>query len=269
MPYDPYALTIHIDGSALNNPGGPGGIAGVVEYPDRALREPEVIFQQGYLATTNNRMELRACIEALSWARWNEALLTPSRIVILTDSLYVHDHQRRALQWKTAGWTNYAGRMIENPDLWKTFLSTRSKIKAKVSIEWRKGKSNEISNRVDRLAKDAAKGDGKIVDDGFRESDVSRTELPGDAATLFHACGQEELVRIYRKTLVGRGPRAKCKISFDLLSAEGTRFTAKHFAYTSPQIGTNLHRHHTYRVKFDDNSGNPNIESVIEEIAPS
>jgi hypothetical protein len=164
---------------------------------------------------------------------------------------------------------NYAGRLIENPDLWKIFLSTRSKIKAIVSIEWKRGKSNEISNRVHRLAKDAAKGEGRIVDDGFRESDVSRTELPGDPATLFHACGQEESVRIYRKALVGRGTRAKYKIFFDLLSADGTCLTAKHFAYTSIQIETILHRHHTYRVKFDDNSGHPNIESVIEEIGPS
>ena len=31
---DPYALKIFIDGSALENPGGAGGVAGIVQYPD-------------------------------------------------------------------------------------------------------------------------------------------------------------------------------------------------------------------------------------------
>jgi hypothetical protein len=34
MTYDPQALTIHIDGSALDIPGGEGGIAGIVVLPE-------------------------------------------------------------------------------------------------------------------------------------------------------------------------------------------------------------------------------------------
>jgi ribonuclease HI len=48
MQPDPHALKLYVDGSALKNPGGPGGIAGIAEFPDRMNR------------TTNNRMELLA-----------------------------------------------------------------------------------------------------------------------------------------------------------------------------------------------------------------
>jgi ribonuclease HI len=34
LPRDPHALKIYIDGSALQNPGGSGGLAGIVVYPD-------------------------------------------------------------------------------------------------------------------------------------------------------------------------------------------------------------------------------------------
>ncbi len=59
MAYDPYALKIHIDGSAYRNPGGVGGIAAIVEYPDTSDKEPETILQIGFAETTNQRMEWR------------------------------------------------------------------------------------------------------------------------------------------------------------------------------------------------------------------
>ena len=65
MPYDPHALKIYVDGSAFRNPGGPGGLAGIVEFLEDMNRENEVIFEEGYLATTNNRMEILASIRAL------------------------------------------------------------------------------------------------------------------------------------------------------------------------------------------------------------
>ncbi len=54
----PHALKIYIDGSALQNPGGAGGLAGIVVYPDDWNLPNEHIFEIGYQATTNQRMEL-------------------------------------------------------------------------------------------------------------------------------------------------------------------------------------------------------------------
>jgi len=61
------ALTIYIEGSAFKNPGHVGGIAAIVEYPDFLNRKHESIFSIGYTKTTNNRMELLACIKSIEY----------------------------------------------------------------------------------------------------------------------------------------------------------------------------------------------------------
>ena len=47
MQPDPHALKIYIDGSAFKNPGGPGGLAGIAEFPDHMNRANEVLFEVG------------------------------------------------------------------------------------------------------------------------------------------------------------------------------------------------------------------------------
>jgi ribonuclease HI len=267
MQYNPYAFNIYIDGSAFKYPGGPGGIAGIVEFPDRMAQEPQVIFQQGYLATINNRMELRACIEALHWSYINYDSLRPNRVAILTDSVYVHNHQTQALEWKRAGWSNRHGRLIENPDLWKMLLSLKAKVRVRTDIEWRRGKSDQISTLVHRLAKEVARGAAKIEDLGYRRGDVARTKVHG-SATMFPASGQVEKIRVYRKDMVGRGTKIEYKVRFDRWSEDGCSFESKHFAYTSPENENKLHRSYLYRVQFKDNPKYPIIETVIEEIQP-
>lgn len=266
MPYDPHSLNIYVDGSAMKNPGGPGGIAGIVEFPDNMGEEPQVIFQQGYIATTNNRMELRACIEALQWSSINCAWLRPSRVDILTDSIYVHNFQRQAVEWKKAGWSNREGRLIENPDLWKMLFSLKANVCVRTDIEWIRGKSDHISNWVDKLAKEATRGAAMIEDLGYRRGDVARTKVSGVAA-MFQANGQVEKIRIYRKDLLGRGKKIEYKIRFDRWSDDSCSFESKYFAYTSPENEAKLNRSHLYLVQFNDNPKHPIIEAVIEEIS--
>lgn len=98
--YDPHAHKIHIDGSALENPGGPGGLAGMIEFPDVANRECQVAFEEGYQATTNNRMELLACIRALEYLRDRAKTLAVTRALIVTDSLYLQQHYNNAVRWR-------------------------------------------------------------------------------------------------------------------------------------------------------------------------
>src|SRR3712207_7988397 len=81
--------TAYTDGSCLGNPG-PGGWAVHAELPDGRVLERG----GGELETTNNRMELRAAIEALR--------LTADcpTVTVITDSTYV---QRGVTSW-LAGW---------------------------------------------------------------------------------------------------------------------------------------------------------------------
>lgn len=90
MVLDPHALKIYIDGSCLKNPGGASGFAERAEYPESWNRPDEVLFTTGFESSTNNRMELLACVTALEYVRDNS--LAVQRIQIVTDSRYVHDN---------------------------------------------------------------------------------------------------------------------------------------------------------------------------------
>ena len=67
MSEDPHALKLYIDGNCYNNPGGAGAIACVAEFPESWRRDDEIIFNEGFHETTNNRMELSACIRAFKY----------------------------------------------------------------------------------------------------------------------------------------------------------------------------------------------------------
>src|SRR5438045_2337970 len=155
MHPDPHALKIYVDGSALKNPGGPGGLAGIAEFPESMDCPNEVLFEEGYKETTNNRMELLGCIRALEYVRYNAAALRISRAIIVTDSLYLHNYHRQAVNWKKQNWLNRDGRPIENSDLWNEFISVRTKIRVSLDIQWSKGKTSAILKEVDRRAKAA------------------------------------------------------------------------------------------------------------------
>jgi ribonuclease HI len=136
-----------VDGSCLGNPG-PGGWAFRIETP-----EGEVIEQSGYdPATTNNRMELRAVIEAL------EVFGPDKAVTVLSDSAYIIDGCTDYLpKWKANGWAKADGKTIKNLEDWKTLdalIGAGNVTFAKVL-----GHAGNAGNeRVDALARAAAKG---------------------------------------------------------------------------------------------------------------
>lgn len=261
--YDSNALKIYIDGSALKNPGGFGGIAGIVEYPDKLNRKPEEIFRKGYRKTTNQRMELRACIKALEWVRKNSFKNSDiTRIIIITDSLYVSDNQSNSVYWKKDGWRDRHGKPISNKDLWNKFLLTRTKIKISLDIMWGKGKSSPILKEVDKVAKKVAKSSIKIIDNGYIPGRVCVTKTSKESASLFPAQGQEAVIRIYRHRPINK---KEYEIAFDLFCEEENKLIEKYYAYVSNEEKRKIHLRKYYRVKFNKNSRYP-IFYVIEKI---
>ncbi len=73
-------VLIYTDGGCSPNPG-IGGYGVVIQYEDKSILE----LSQGYIATTNNRMELLSVIKAL------EVITEKSKILIKSDSKYVID----------------------------------------------------------------------------------------------------------------------------------------------------------------------------------
>lgn len=134
-------VEIFTDGACSGNPG-PGGWGAILRFQGR---EKELF--GGEKDTTNNRMELTACIEAL------RALKEPCEIVLTTDSQYVVNGIEKgwAQGWKDNGWRKADKKPAQNIDLWDALLLLLSI--HKVSFNWIKGHAGHSENeRCDTLA---------------------------------------------------------------------------------------------------------------------
>ena len=260
---DPHALKLYIDGAAYKNPGGPGGFAIIAEYPEDWNRPNEELFREGYRETTNNRMELSACIRTMEYVCEMAQTMGVQRVLIVTDSLYVANNVHYLKAWRRKQWRTSAGRPVDNPDLWKKLLSLQTKLRIRTEIIWTKGKSTPTLKAVDRAAKNAA-SQPFGTDWGFRPGKIGRSKsVTKGASNLFPARGQEIVIRVYRSGFVGKSVH---KIFFDLYSEDKKEFAEKFRAYAEPVQAAELHRGHCYRVRFNDNPKYPVIESVIQEL---
>ena len=137
-------VEIFTDGSCLGNPG-PGGWAALLRS---GQHEKELFGSE--LATTNNRMELRAAIEALT------ALKRPSTVILHTDSQYVRRGITEWLPtWQKNGWKTAAKKPVQNVDLWQALVEAA----APHTIDWRwvaAHNGHAENERVDALARGAA-----------------------------------------------------------------------------------------------------------------
>lgn len=259
--YDPNALKIYIDGSCIKNPAGKSGLAGIIEYPDNLELENKVLFQEGYFQSTNNRMELLACIRALEFVINDMKGVTISRVIIVTDSGYVNDHKNIAAYWKKDKWRNKSGKPVENTDLWDKFLSLRSKTRVRTEIMWAEGKSFPVFKEVDKLAKQSAKSPSKY-DSGYIGGMVTRAKLrSGESADLFPAKGQEAIIRIYEYKDRGSRAQKEYKIKFDLYTDNQNESSGKYMAYTLEDLG-DIHRGGYYKVLFNKNTNYPIFEII-------
>ena len=93
-------VQIYTDGAARGNPDGPGGYGAVLQFWDSKGQLHEKELSQGYIKTTNNRMELMAAIAGL------EALNRPCRVELYSDSRYLVDafNQHWIDGWLKKGW---------------------------------------------------------------------------------------------------------------------------------------------------------------------
>ena len=128
------------DGACRGNPG-PGGWGVVL----RAGTTEKELFG-GEPLTTNNRMELRAAIEALT------ALKRPCRVSLYTDSKYVRSGIMEWLPvWRARGWKTADKKPVKNQDLWEALAALAER--HDVTWHWIKGHSGHPENdRCDELA---------------------------------------------------------------------------------------------------------------------
>ena len=137
-------VEIATDGACKGNPG-PGGWGALIRLGDK---EKEI--SGGEPHTTNNRMELRAAIEALN------ALKRPCRVKLSIDSTYVKDGITKWIfGWQKNGWRTAARKPVKNADLWQELLKAVEP--HQIEWQWVKGHAGDADNeRADLLASDAA-----------------------------------------------------------------------------------------------------------------
>jgi len=139
-------IKIYTDGACKGNPGIGGWGALLIQ------NEQSIEIFDGELETTNNRMELKAVIEAL-----NHATSIKDDVQIYTDSTYVQKGiQEWIHNWKKNGWRSSNKKPVKNQDLWQKL----DKLNSSLNVEWFwvKGHAGHPGNeRADFLANEGVK----------------------------------------------------------------------------------------------------------------
>jgi iron complex transport system ATP-binding protein len=134
-------IEIYTDGACSGNPG-PGGWGVLLRIDDA-----ETELCGGEPATTNNRMELLAVIEAL------QSFTQPMQARIYTDSQYVQKGISEWIySWKRRGWKTAGKDPVKNEDLWRRL----DELAARHTLEWHwvRGHNGHPENqRADALAR--------------------------------------------------------------------------------------------------------------------
>ena len=138
-------VIIYCDGACSGNQFkiNAGGWGAILKY-----REREKEIYDGELNTTNQRMELTACIRALE-----QLTSVAYPVEVYTDSAYLANAilQKWYVKWQKNGWKNAAKKPVENRDLWERLLELLKVYRVTFhKVEGHSG--DELNERADKLA---------------------------------------------------------------------------------------------------------------------
>lgn len=135
-------VEIYTDGACSGNPG-PGGWAAVMMYGDKKKE-----ISGGESQTTNQRMEMKAAVEAL------KVLKYPCEVSLYSDSAYLVNafNQGWLDRWQKNGWKTSQKKPVENKDLWEELLTLTEKHRVKF-VKVKGHADNVYNNRCDELAR--------------------------------------------------------------------------------------------------------------------
>ncbi len=144
-------VKIYTDGACAGNPG-PGGYAALIICQGDLRKK----VSGGEKSTTNNRMEMKAVIEAL------KLIEEGNEVIIYCDSQYVVKGMKEWLSsWRENGWKTASGNPIKNRSMWKEL----DKLKERFNLEIKKVEAhsdNTWNNRADELARNSIPEPGKV-----------------------------------------------------------------------------------------------------------
>ena len=135
-------IIIYTDGACSGNPG-PGGWGALI-----ILNGNTVELSGGEEKTTNQRMEMKAAIEAL------KAIPNPSDVELYSDSAYLINcfKQKWIERWQLNNWHTAKKEPVKNRELWESLMELNKYHR----VKWNKVKghsNNKYNDRCDQLAK--------------------------------------------------------------------------------------------------------------------
>jgi len=254
------ALNIYTDGSSFSSPR-TGGIGMRFVLVDACGREQVHDFcPSGYKGATNNQMELKACIMALSEAKrlgWSQGV---GKIVIHTDSMYVSSNYKKAMfEWPKSRWHGRSGAPVLNAELWKNLTRAMKASGCRVDIEWVKGHSKDPHNKAaDKMARQSARSpmNPPLTQVSVRRKRSPETVSPDSVAML----GQRLSIRVITSEYL-RTQRV-WKLKYEVTSKASTYHGKVDIIFSDILLKDG----HLYHVRVNDNAGNPRIVRVFREL---
>jgi ribonuclease HI len=139
-------ITVYCDGACSGNQNkeNAGGWGATLSHAGK-IKE----IYGGELNTTNQRMELTACIKALEHVK-----SSGYTIDVHTDSAYLSNGINRKwyVNWQRNGWLNYKKKSEENRDLWEKLLTLLSRHDVNfIKVAGHSG--DPLNDRADELAR--------------------------------------------------------------------------------------------------------------------
>lgn len=147
-------ILIFCDGASKGNPGR-GGWGALISTPTQVVE-----LGGAEARTTNNQMELRAAIEALT----RVSKFSTSGVVVHTDSSYVINGITKWVHgWRNNGWKTKEKKDVLNKELWMALEAAVMQVGGDIEWQYVGGHVGVLGNeRVDTIASDFA--DNKKVD---------------------------------------------------------------------------------------------------------
>ena len=143
-------IEIYTDGSSLGNPGNGGWGVFIIKNEELGIKNDVEL--GGYEKdTTNNRMELKAAIEAVKYINKKYKNET---VNIHADSAYVLGGVTTWIfSWEKNGWKTANKKPVLNQELWKELISHVRESRVKIIWQKVKGHSGHVYNdKADEIA---------------------------------------------------------------------------------------------------------------------
>lgn len=139
-------IIIYTDGACSGNQNSEniGGYGAVLIYKGHRKE-----IYDGVQNTTNNKMEMKACIEALKTLKKKDI-----PVEVYTDSAYVCNciNQKWYVKWRANGWKNSKKEPVENKELWVELLDLVEGLNDIKFIKVKGHSGVELNELADQLA---------------------------------------------------------------------------------------------------------------------